>query len=360
MIIGNPPYVEYKNVREYYQLYGYKTESCGDLYAFTMERTRTLSGHFSGIGMIIPVSIVSTDSFRPLRDLFTCKDNVSWALSFAERPSKLFNGVEKRLTIWLSHRRSNANRLFVSKYRRWLSEERDYLTKLKDVLFTQISFVEETVNSNLIKSVVPKISTSVELSILERLKSNQPLNTFFQRTSSNIVYYTRKVRYFVQFFDFVPQIMDNQSKVLEPSELKELYLDNQVQRDMVIALLNSNLFFWFFNVFSDVRNVNRREIEAFRCSINLIHEDLVSSLLNLKNRLMEDFKGNSKYLTNNYGKFGILTIQSFQPRLSKPIIDEIDRVLAKHYGFTDEELDFIINYDIKYRMGRDGGDEGEE
>ena len=26
-------------------------------------------------------------------------------------------------------------------------------------------------------------------------------------------------------------------------------------------------------------------------------------------------------------------------------------VLARHYGFTDEELDFIINYDIKYRMG---------
>ncbi len=38
---------------------------------------------------------------------------------------------------------------------------------------------------------------------------------------------------------------------------------------------------------------------------------------------------------------------------SKPIIDEIDRVLAEHYGFTDVELDFIINYDIKYRMGRE-------
>lgn len=25
--------------------------------------------------------------------------------------------------------------------------------------------------------------------------------------------------------------------------------------------------------------------------------------------------------------------------------------LASHYGFTEEELDFIINYDIKYRMG---------
>ena len=30
-----------------------------------------------------------------------------------------------------------------------------------------------------------------------------------------------------------------------------------------------------------------------------------------------------------------------------------DKVLAKHYGFTDEELDFVINYDIKYRMGRE-------
>jgi len=34
-------------------------------------------------------------------------------------------------------------------------------------------------------------------------------------------------------------------------------------------------------------------------------------------------------------------------------------VLARHYSFTDGELDFIINYDIKYRMGRDAG-EGEE
>jgi hypothetical protein len=28
-------------------------------------------------------------------------------------------------------------------------------------------------------------------------------------------------------------------------------------------------------------------------------------------------------------------------------------VLAGHYGFTPKELDFILNYDIKYRLGRD-------
>ena len=50
-------------------------------------------------------------------------------------------------------------------------------------------------------------------------------------------------------------------------------------------------------------------------------------------------------------------------RKIKPITDEIvgtashveNRVLAQHYGFTAEELEFVINYDIKYRMGRDDG-----
>jgi hypothetical protein len=32
----------------------------------------------------------------------------------------------------------------------------------------------------------------------------------------------------------------------------------------------------------------------------------------------------------------------------------------RHYGFADEELDFIINFDIKYRMGLTGEQENEE
>jgi hypothetical protein len=54
---------------------------------------------------------------------------------------------------------------------------------------------------------------------------------------------------------------------------------------------------------------------------------------------------------------GHIVYQEFYPRLSKPLIDKIDRVLAKPYGFTEEELDFIINYDIKYRMGKDSEEE---
>jgi hypothetical protein len=54
-------------------------------------------------------------------------------------------------------------------------------------------------------------------------------------------------------------------------------------------------------------------------------------------------------------------IETFPFASTKPLIDQIDTLLALHYGFTEEELDFIINYDIKYRMGLSGGAEaGEE
>ena len=81
---------------------------------------------------------------------------------------------------------------------------------------------------------------------------------------------------------------------------------------------------------------------------------------------MKDLKGNTVRRNIPYKATGIVSYDEFYPRKSKSIIDEIDQVLAKHYGFTDEELDFIINYDIKYRMGlsaeqagRNGGEEEE-
>jgi len=77
-----------------------------------------------------------------------------------------------------------------------------------------------------------------------------------------------------------------------------------------------------------------------------------NDLVKLAQKLMQDIDENSEERKMRF-KHDTLSIQCIFPVKSKPIIDQIDRVLAHHYGFTDEELDFIINYDIKYRMGRD-------
>jgi hypothetical protein len=41
-------------------------------------------------------------------------------------------------------------------------------------------------------------------------------------------------------------------------------------------------------------------------------------------------------------------------------MQEIDRVLARHHGFTDEELERSIKCDIKYHWEREAGKEREE
>ena len=68
--------------------------------------------------------------------------------------------------------------------------------------------------------------------------------------------------------------------------------------------------------------------------------------------LMSDLKLNAVRKRASSQKTGQVEYDEFWPRQSKSIIDEIDDLLAKHYGFTGQELDFIVNYDIKYRMGQ--------
>ncbi len=350
IIIGNPPYVEIKNVE--YTPRGFQTTPCGDLYALCMERSKLLLLRGGRLGMIVPVSIVSADGFSELRQCLRPPQAMSWTLNFAERPSKLFTGVEKRLTIWLMHLASGVvGHSYLSNYKRWMAEERD-------ALFAKNQFVTGTANCSLVGDSIPKMNVPIEIRMLERLASEKPLQTYFSSASAHVVYYTRKLRYFVQFFDFVPLIKDSSGRKLAPTELKEIYLRDAAQSEVVIALLNSSLFFWFFCTFSDVRNVNKREINAFPCSLDKMKPEIISELRKLCKGLMKDFGRNSRVLTSDYGKHGVLHIQSFQPRLSKPIIDEIDTVLAGHYGFTAAELDFILNYDIKYRLGR--GTESEE
>jgi hypothetical protein len=71
---------------------------------------------------------------------------------------------------------------------------------------------------------------------------------------------------------------------------------------------------------------------------------------------MNDLKKHSVSRTMVF-QHDTLTVQCIYPKASKPIADQIDHALARHYGFSDEELDFILNYDIKYRLGRDAEEE---
>lgn len=74
---------------------------------------------------------------------------------------------------------------------------------------------------------------------------------------------------------------------------------------------------------------------------------------------MKDLSAKAFRKTINTKSGDIISYDEFLVGGSTAIIDEIDRLLARHFCLTDDELDLVINYDIKYRMGQDG-EEGDE
>lgn len=125
---------------------------------------------------------------------------------------------------------------------------------------------------------------------------------------------------------------------------------------MTVACLSSNLFYWYWRVASNCRHLTNRELDAFPLANTLIKKSTcLDSLCDKYENNLVKTKKRTVTISRSSGEI----VQDFYfMKLSKPIIDEIDKVLANHYGFTEEELDFIINYDIKYRMGDElGGEE---
>jgi len=183
------------------------------------------------------------------------------------------------------------------------------------------------------------------------------LGVFISAANSHLVYYSRKIGYFTQVLNFIAEVRDSKNQMRPPSEFKEIRFSSAGHAAAALLCLNSNLFYWFCTVCSDCRHVNKREIEAFPVDLDALVKHVGGNrIISLATRLMENIRLHSEMRTMRF-KHDTLTVQCIIPKHSKPIIDEIDAVLAKHYGLTDEELDFIINYDIKYRMGSDLGEE---
>lgn len=57
-----------------------------------------------------------------------------------------------------------------------------------------------------------------------------------------------------------------------------------------------------------------------------------------------------------YRQTGLVEYDEFYPRLVKESIDLVDQALQDEFALSDGQLDYLMNYDIRYRMGQDAED----
>ena len=323
VIIGNPPYVETTNI-------DYNIDFCqnnyANLYAYCLIRCTDICKRCSYNGLIVPMSITSIRDYQLLRNNFFNKEKLSYLTNHSIRPISLFNGVSQRVSIVLFTNNADDRVLYTTKYIRSFDHK---------VLFETLQYFEGTIEKDR-GWIIPKIDNRIAASVYYKInQKTKDLGRCFHSNATGELYFKDYGEtYWIFPYDFNPMLTPVKS--FKVKKVDEACLDR-----MFIAL-NSSTFYIYYTEISDCWHFGMWHISEFPISIS----DLQKS--NLSEKLSNSYKQNRII---RYDKRAGGDIYEYKVKKSKPIIDEIDKVLAKHYGFTDEELDFIINYDIKYRMG---------
>ncbi|NWJ49134.1 MAG: hypothetical protein HXX08_25025 [Chloroflexi bacterium] len=344
MIIGNPPYLEMREID--YQPRNFKSVESGAVHVLCIERGLNLLKATGGLSMIVPLALVSTQRMQTIQNLLENKRTVFYS-NYSWRPGKLFDTVNRALTIFIAHF-TKESKTFSTKYEKWISETRNGLIE-------RISYVEVPHQRQLFW--VPKLGSNIEQSILNKVtKQKSTIAHFNTKSDYKVFYRTTGGLYWKVFTDF-PPAFNVEGKSGHSSRETWFSLSKKEMVKPVIAILSSDIFWWWYTITTNLRDLNPSDIQKFPIPEDVLND---TTLARVAETYLKDLQQNSTMLMRIQKQTGLTETQSFKIQKSKPIINEIDRILAQHYGFTAEELDFIINYDIKYRMGKSSEEEGEE
>jgi len=343
VIIGNPPYLEIQQVN--YIPLGFTTTETRAIHAMCIERCHSILQQSGCISMIVPMSLVSTQRMQIVRQIIEEGYNI-WYSNYAWRPAKLFDNVNRALTIFVAIP-ANEPQSFSTNYQKWNSENREFL-------FQTIKYT--IVPRNQALYWCPKLGDEIELEILNKCQEiHTTLENFIAETDYRIYYRTTGGLYWKVFTDFSPLFKLNGKRGHSTRETS-ISLRKLSYVRPIIAVLSSDIFWWWYTISTTCRDLNPTDIKSFPIPEAILEDP---SLSKIAIKYLKDLEKNSSILIRHQKQTGKTETQSFKIQKSKAIIDEIDCLLSRYYKLTSEELNFIINYDIKYRMGVDNENNSE-
>ena len=259
---------------------------------------------------------VITSRMSKIREYVDKKCSKQIILSFADRPDCLFNGVHQKLNIVIFRKTKGDRNVFVSNYKHWYKDERKELLNGREVLLN---------NYNL--CFIPKIGNQIEKSIFDKVFTKEKNNLYdVQSTNGKGLYLNMRSCFWIKAFSFNPG----------SNEYKKFNYENN---DYSICLLNSSLFWIFWTIVSDCWHITSKELKHFKYIET--SDDFSKLRLELENKLEET----KKYIGTKQTEY------EYKHKYCKKIIDKIDKKLAKIYDLSDDELEYIQNFAIKYRLG---------
>lgn len=313
IILGNPPYVEYGKFEQKNKL----INKYGNIYADVIKNSIDLLKKDGVLGFIIPLSYVATTRMSKIREYVNQNCSKQIILSFADRPDCLFSGVHQKLNIVIFKKIIDKDRkIYVSNYKHWYKDERKELLNGREVIINNYEL-----------NFIPKIGNNIEKTIFNKIFTQSKENLFdSQQKKETSLYLNMRSCFWIKVFSFNPG----------SSEYKEFNFKNN---DYIICLLNSSLFWLYWTIVSDCWHITSKELKHFK------YIDTAEDFSVLRKELEDKLEKTKKYVGSKQTEY------EYKHKYCKDIIDKIDDKLATIYGLTSEELNYIKEFAIKYRMG---------
>ncbi len=388
VIIGNPPYIEDRDYSESdlsiiksvstskgsnKKMKGgrtpliYSAQGCGNTHAYFTERSLRLLNPSGRFGFIVPISIVSTDRMSEIREAIQDSSSEVYYYNFDDRPGKIFSGIENcRSTIIITAQGKGTFKVNTSKYKRWYTEDRPSL-------FNDLQTVELDLDYK--DQIVPKIGREIEIKILEKMHRQSGGKQLSQSLGQGEkVWYHNAPRYWihahidgnvpkVEYYDdysINKKTGDIRLGKLKDEKITEHYKFIKIEREyspVLVALLNSSLFYWWYVISSDGRDLLPYHIENFPINLDLVSANKGQELFTLVLNLMKNYEKNSNMKVNvrKGGEYAI-KITEIIPKKSYEILKLIDEKIFEIYHLSAEETEFIRRFDLDFRLGTTNSD----
>ncbi len=339
-VISNPPYVDVH--ADAFFRGAFHCASATNLYAYFLERSGQLAAPNGQIGMIVPLSLVCSERMSTLREWLTQNLAEIRVANFGIRPAKIFPDVDQRVTILLATKKvepgAGDSRLLSTRYHHWRKGEQfDMLAKLS---YADISNLQHPLGW-------PKLGDETGQRIAKKLFAQK--SKIGDYLDGDWAFYYHGIgRYWLKAYDFAPTFLKADGQPGRSTTLFELRAPSAEIGYVILAIVNSSLFFWYWVLFSDDFHLKQEEIASFPFTYREGHKHIYEQLKHQAKALMRDYKKNSVLKRGKYPT-GEITWQEFYPRRSKAIIDQIDDLLGMTYGLTKDQVEYIQSYDLEFR-----------
>jgi hypothetical protein len=165
----------------------------------------------------------------------------------------------------------------------------------------------------------------------------EPLRDYEAIKGEKIYYRTSGGRYFKVVTDYSTG-----------SNKEKLIVVPKGMSKAIAAFLSSNLWFWYYQIYSN--NLDWKSDEMLSFPIPNIGFNDIEKANVLFARYTDDIETHANIReVSELSKYTMDKFREYKIGYSKKIIDEID-FIGPLYGLTKEEIEFIKNYEIEFRM----------